>query len=156
MNQYRGILPQFVTREGCSGLTFILWWSSGLWQIANRLDGAWWSVRRDDFRQRFVGDYSPVVVLVVWFENLTSRVVVVECRCDSIWKVRLRRSKCNWCLRPQGRGHFLLGEVDCVDARQDLRRLDNSEFSVRIRKTLYRMSEGTSASLFGWGFSLVM
>ena len=78
MNQYRGILLQFATREGCSGPTFILRWSGGLWQLANRLE-AYWSMRRDDFRQRFAGDYSPVVVFVVWLENLTSRVVVFEC-----------------------------------------------------------------------------
>ena len=52
--------------KGAVGLTFILWWSSGLWQLANRLEGACWSSEgRQDFRQRSVGDYTPVDFLVV-------------------------------------------------------------------------------------------
>ena len=53
---------------GYGRLTFILWGSSWLWLLANRLDGACWSVRRSDISQRFVGDYSPVVVLLVGFQ----------------------------------------------------------------------------------------
>ena len=51
---------QWPARDHCIGLTFILWWSSELWQDANRLARACWSVRRADFRGRFAGDYSPV------------------------------------------------------------------------------------------------
>lgn len=133
MNQYRGILPQFARREGCSGPTFILWWSSGLWQFTNRL-GAYWSVRRDGFRQRFTGDYSPVVVLVDWLENLTSRAVVFECRCDCIFKARTRAIEIQvgaWG-RTRPKSAFLLSELDCVDAKADLQWLDNLDFSVWI------------------------
>jgi hypothetical protein len=49
-------------RQDCCGLTFILWWSGGLWQHANRLVGACWSMRRYDFRQRYAGDFSPVIL----------------------------------------------------------------------------------------------
>jgi hypothetical protein len=53
------------------GLTFILWWSSRLWQDANRLVGACWSEMRADFRQRFAGDYSPVDSWVELVEKIT-------------------------------------------------------------------------------------
>jgi hypothetical protein len=57
-------IMQWPMLEYCIGLTFLLWWSSELWQDANRLARACWSVRRADFRQRFAGDYSPVGGLV--------------------------------------------------------------------------------------------
>jgi hypothetical protein len=62
---------QWPTLDHCVGLTFILWWSSELWQDANRLVGACWSVRRADFRQRFAGDYSPIDGLCGVMEKIT-------------------------------------------------------------------------------------
>ena len=49
-----------------SGLTFILWWSGRLHQLASRRDQAcWWSVRRDDSRQGCGADYAPIQYAVL-------------------------------------------------------------------------------------------
>ena len=67
MRRTGGISTRYHASRHCNGqgtrtigLTFILWGSSRLWQDANRLVGACWSVYGADYRQLFAGACSAV------------------------------------------------------------------------------------------------